>query len=560
MAQANSDVQQVQEELPPHTAIGQKVLPWQWRGLLVLLSSNWILAALIFFVALSFNLYQLGSPSLWFDEILSVERARQPLSVLLQIILNTQPNMALYYILLHFWLEFTALLGLNPVEFVVRFPSSIFAALSTVMVFLLGRRFLGMTAGIVAAGMYLLNVLQLVYAQQTRSYAMQLFLICIGWYALFSILTQTPHQKRWWAIFIVAMVLAIYTQLFSVLIWAAQVMTFVGLLFVPGSCRINTRKQLRSFIVSFVTIFVLITPMIYESRYGSKTGWLPIPHLEDLYHVFLTISASSKTYLLCLLIFCTMGLTVIVLASQPWSKRLLEKVSLFEDYQANPLSQPRQWFPITFALLCWLIVPIVLSYMISQGSVRLFSSRYLVTVVPPLVLMVGLSIVVLRWRRVQAGLTLALFFLALYYVPTYYRSAQIEDWNSTSQWLEQQYQANDGLVCYDNAQGCQVSIEYYLTAYPGAAHFTPDSPGSFSWVNYDLTNHLGNAEQAVDPAALAVFSAHHPRLFFIVGRISSDIAASHARAAQQWLDSHYSFITQIVTRTVTIRLYSTHWK
>jgi hypothetical protein len=54
------------------------------------------LAIILFIVALVLNLYSLGEPSLWFDEVLSVTRARQTLPVLLQIISNTQPNMALY--------------------------------------------------------------------------------------------------------------------------------------------------------------------------------------------------------------------------------------------------------------------------------------------------------------------------------------------------------------------------------------------------------------------------------------------------------------------------------
>ncbi len=159
---------------------------------------------------------------------------------------------------------------------------------------------------------------------------------------------------------------------------------------------------------------------------------------------------------------------------------------------------------------------------------------------------------------VQVVLALCLLLLTLHYVPLYYQNPQVEDWNTTVSWLEQHYQANDGLVCYDNAQGCQVSVEYYLTAYPSAAHFTADSPGSFPWVNYDLTNHLGNAEPAVDPKALAVFGAHHPRIFYITGRISSSGTAVQAQAAQHWLNTHYHFIARIVTHTVTMRLYATH--
>src|SRR5437588_11228601 len=115
-------------------------------------SNYWVLCILIGAVALGFNLFRLGSKSMWFDEILSVERARQSLPVLWQIIFSTQQNMALYYLLLHFWLSFTTLLGLHSSELVVRFPSAIFAALGSMMVFLLGRRFLGIIGSTIGAG------------------------------------------------------------------------------------------------------------------------------------------------------------------------------------------------------------------------------------------------------------------------------------------------------------------------------------------------------------------------------------------------------------------------
>src|SRR6266446_4535868 len=225
---------------------------------------DWLLCLAIGAIALAFNLYWLGGPSLWFDEILSVERARQSLPVLWHIIFSTQQNMALYYLLLHFWLSFTTLLGLHPTEFVVRFPSAIFAALGSMMVFMLGRRFMGIIGSTIAAGLYLLDVLQLVYAQEARSYSLQLLLICAGWYALFAALglgagpgslnTEeqaseiTVHgsaigQYRWWACYVVAMTLAIYAHLFSVLILFAQVLTMGILLALAGPWRGKARGR-----------------------------------------------------------------------------------------------------------------------------------------------------------------------------------------------------------------------------------------------------------------------------------------------------------------------------
>src|SRR5437870_13830312 len=127
------------------------VLLHQMQRITHLFSSTWLLCILIGVIALGFNLYRLGSPSIWYDEAFSVELARQPLPLLWHIIWGPEPNMELYYLFLHFWLVLTGFLGLHPTEFVVRFPSAIFAALSSVIVFLLGRRFLGITAGIVGA-------------------------------------------------------------------------------------------------------------------------------------------------------------------------------------------------------------------------------------------------------------------------------------------------------------------------------------------------------------------------------------------------------------------------
>src|SRR6266568_7370571 len=194
MTQASGDLRKVEEDQDYTDTREQATLLTRLHSMLLaacrfFASHYWILCLLIGGVALAFNLFRLGSKSMWFDEILSVERARQSLPVLWQIIFATQPNMALYYIFLHFWLILTSLLGLNPTEVVVRFPSAVFAALSSIVIFLLGRRFLGLIAGIVAAGIYLLNNLQLVYAQETRSYALQLLLLCIAWYALFAALT-----------------------------------------------------------------------------------------------------------------------------------------------------------------------------------------------------------------------------------------------------------------------------------------------------------------------------------------------------------------------------------
>ncbi|HYX48825.1 MAG TPA: glycosyltransferase family 39 protein, partial [Ktedonobacteraceae bacterium] len=521
-------------------------------------TSTWLLCFLVGVVALGLDLYRLGTPSIWFDEAFSVELARQPLPLLWHIIWGPEPNMELYYLFLHFWLGLVGFLGLHATEFVVRFPSAVFAALSSVMVFLLGRRFLGTTAGLVGAGLYILNSFQLTYAQQTRAYSLQLLLICIAWYALFTLLSQSSHYKRWWICYIAATTLAVYSHLFTLVLLLAQITAFVGLLTIPSMWRATARKQLPAFIVSLVVIGILSIPMLLVSLHGAKTGWLPIPHLRDIYNLFVGYSANSKFYMLVLFGFCALGLLVAALVYLPEGKQLLEQFALYNTGEDKRNARLQQYLPVACGLFCWVLVPVVFSYVVSQGSTRLFSTRYLVTILPALFLLVGLGVASLRWRVLQVGLTLALLLIALYYVPTYYKGAQIEDWNSTVHWLQQRYQPGDGLVCYDSdvEQGCQVSVEYYLHAYPSGAHFSGDSPGEFSWANFGPVNPRLGAETAVDPSALAAYASQHSHFFYIIGRTPNDAAATRAKAAQNWLDGHYRLLSRVVTSTVTISWYA----
>ena len=521
---------------------------------------HWITASILFIVALCFNLYRLGTPSIWYDEAFSVELARQPLPLLWHIIFGPEPNMELYYLFLHYWLNFTSFIGLHATESVVRFPSAIFSALSTLVVYAIGRRFLGTLVGTLGAVLYLLNDIQLTYAQQTRSYAMQLLLICIAYYALFAALDSEKRARRWWIIYIIAWALAVYAHLFSLLILLSQLIAVGGILLLANQWRDRARKQLMSLLISLSSIFLLIIPMLIESLHGSKTSWLPIPHWHDIYHLFDTISGYNEQYLSAFIAFCILGSLIIATAYFTQFLPIL-RYSLSTN---GPIDEIfilyRRFVPVIWSLFCWMVIPIGVSYVVSQGSLRLYSARYLVTIVPPLFLLVAFGISSLRLRIVQGYFATLLVLLALLAVPMYYKSAQVEDWNSTTHWLLQHYQPGDGLICYDNelTQGCQISVEYYLDAYPNGAHFTDDSPGAFSWQNYGPANPKSGPDAALDPQAIATYAKKYARFFYIVGRVPTDQAAARVQSTEHWLDKHYHFVDQIAKTTVTVRLYATH--
>jgi hypothetical protein len=172
------------------------------------------------------------------------------------------------------------------------------------------------------------------------------------------------------------------------------------------------------------------------------------------------------------------------------------------------------------------------------------------------VLLIAPGLSTLRRRAVQIVYGLCLLLPCLYSVPGYYAGAQVEDWRTGTQWLQQHYRPGDGLICYNNSQGCAVAIEYYLHAHPrGTAHFDADSPGYFPWLSYDTTNQPGDAARALDVNAIQAYAARHARLFFGIGRVSTD--DPQVQSIIRWLNANYHLLARKVTATLTLSLYAT---
>ncbi|GLV58650.1 hypothetical protein KDH_54800 [Dictyobacter sp. S3.2.2.5] len=512
----------------------------------------WLWCVLVVLFSFALNILYLGRPGIWFDEAFSVELARQPLPLLWHTIFGIEPNMELYYLLLHGWLRVTGWLGLAPVEWLVRLPSAVCAALSTGVIFLFARRYLGIIASTVGAVLFASNYLQLVYAQQTRAYALQLLLLCLSWLALLNAIHQETRQKRWWVLYVVTVVLAIYSHLFSAFVLFAQCIALVALFCVSANWRASIRQQAVLWIGSLVLIGLLSIPMFLVSLHGSKTGWLFVPHLTELLSLFTIISGSNPRYLVVLGLCIFLGLSLVGAGC------IMARNAHYRHWVVTESEQVQRFGWFAWIMLCWFVLPIVVSYVISQGSLRLFSTRYLVVVVPPFCLLAALGVAVWRRRVAQAIVSCVLIGVAFLVVPHYYQNAQVEDWNTAVHWLQARSQANDGLVCYDNTitQGCQVAVEYYLHAYPNGTHFSSDSPGLFSWEKFSNGEPQNDPALALQPAALSAFARQHPRFFLITGRIANQADAMHVKNTQHWLDQHYHLVGQIVTHTVTVRLYS----
>jgi hypothetical protein len=175
---------------------------------------------------------------------------------------------------------------------------------------------------------------------------------------------------------------------------------------------------------------------------------------------------------------------------------------------------------------------------------------------PAYLLLVAQGLALLRRPALRLGMGVLLVCLSIACLPTYYQSAQVEDWRTGTRWMQAHSRAGDGWICFDNAQGCALDIQYYLQTYPGGYLPTdPGSPGYFPWVTYDTTNRLGPFLEALDVRAIQTYGATHPGFFFCLGRASPRGQA--VQSTLNWLNAHYRLLAQEHTPTLTIYLYAT---
>ena len=484
---------------------------------------GWLIPSVVALVAAGLVFYRLDI-SLWYDETFSYGVSTQPWHTFLgHYLWGVEANMALYYGLLRAWLWLSGVFGLNPVEVIVRFPSAVFAVAATVVLYLLGKRLGGWVAGAIAAGLYATNFLQLIVAQNARSYSLQLFLLGLSWYCLLAAVDGGPHQRRWWPGYVVSSTLAVYAALFSGLVLVAQVLAIAIILVWPGPWQARVRGSLRWFVGSLILIGVLLIPIAVDAAiHGGPNDWILPAHLGDIRTFFLFISGNNIWYERLVIVT---GLLAGIMALIAWARpQLAARVT-----NARP-----EWFATVIALSCWLVVPIVLSFVLTRPglNLHLFFHRYLIVVVPPICLLVGLGVSALRWGAAQLALVVLLALVAIPQVPQYYKAARIQEFHEPTVWIQQRYQAGDGLIC-DPVVQCGIPMSYYLVAYPGPAHFDADSPGRFIWENTSWV--------PIDADRVLAYAAAHRRVFFIVAPIGNGTpAADEAKALESALGQRYT--------------------
>jgi mannosyltransferase len=392
--------------------------------------------------------WNLGDKSIWWDESVSIGLARADWSTLFQTITHGEANMGLYYFLLHFWVY------LGSGEFAVRSFSAVFAVLTIPVTAALGFRLFNTRVGLTAAVILAVNVLFVKYAQEARSYSLVLFLASLSTCLFVEALLRPAKWK--WALYILTGALTVYAHVFAALVPAAHA---ISLLFFR-------REALpwKALLIAGTAILVLISPIILSVLTGSAQNidWILQPGLMNL--VYLIANIAGGEYLLAAFMVC--GLIALLLA-----------------IRARSISwkSPRVW---RYAVLvCWLIVPIIIAFAVSQFK-PVFTTRYFIICCTPMALLAAIGISRLPGRWLAAASIVIILTLSSMNLKTWYFDAHKQDWREAAAYILSKAEKGDAIVFY--APYMSTPFSYYREK-NGFSSETPASVLYFSPATYTPT-------------------------------------------------------------------------
>ncbi len=172
------------------------------------------LAALCIFAFL-IRCVDLGKFGLWFDEANTILISRLDWAHIVEA-LRHDGNPPLYYLLMNLWMRCW---GTSPAT--VEGLSLAIGVASIPVVWFIASRTVDRQTGWITAGLLVMAPFHVFYSQQARMYTLLPLAYLLSLWTLYEALQETA-DKKWWAAYVSATVVAIYTHNFALLLFPAQ--------------------------------------------------------------------------------------------------------------------------------------------------------------------------------------------------------------------------------------------------------------------------------------------------------------------------------------------------
>jgi mannosyltransferase len=329
---------------------------------------------ILIITGVALRLYHLGYQSLWMDEAYSVWMSRDLHAPWFNQINDSCPP--LYYTFLHYWIFF-----FGKSEFSIRLPSAIFGGLLILAVFVVAKKLYDKTTALYAALLVAISPNHIYYSQEARMYTLLGLLSLISFFSLY--LGIKNNKRTHWACYIFSTFSCLYVHNYGVLLLMAELFFSVIILYNK-----RTSDVFKKFILSQICILLLFLPRIYVLFKQISLGmnpWITIPNFRHLYATFAHFSLLPwYTHIYWRDLFTRiprLSPMLILIIPALWIFAFLFFFGLYKSFKKN-----------SYFLPIYIIVPITLSFLISQALPISEPGRYDMLVYPAFCLIVAVGI------------------------------------------------------------------------------------------------------------------------------------------------------------------------
>ncbi len=436
-----------------------------------ILLKSWLPLVGLLLLATVLRLYQLGTESLWIDEMLSIGDAQNPEKLLAFPYIRP-----FYFFLLAGWMK----LGTSDVW--LRALSVILGIASVFLTHELGRRLVGIGTGRIAALLMAASPLFINHSQEIRMYTLVSFLSLGGTLALAHALERpTLKSLGWWTAARTALLLTNvntvlivlpdllivcwkYRQKIQTLLAFGVGFTITGLFFLPPFWALTIGGVSQEFMEKQVGDYSKPGLLQLVGMITQMVVYWPLRYLLESNQISLGKGDLNDASLLSQL-FATEGLTLLYYAGI--TALLCGLLGLaFIAVLTKHRSEQLVW------LTAWAFIPAIATFILSYLQSSIWFPRYLMFIAPYfLILVAGGFMVIWNWRKPVALAIMVAYVIAVSgglkdYYTTFYRN----DWQGVAQYIEENEQPEDVIVYYSIQRFFDQSLSRY---YQGISPFYP---------------------------------------------------------------------------------------
>ena len=303
--------------------------------------------------------------SLWGDEAFSAILAQKPLwEIVTTLVRDTSPPG--YYFVEHFWLQ---VFGTS--EVAIRSLSFVLFLITVFFVYKIGALVWDKKTGIVAAMLTFLNPFLFIYAFEGRMYMIMTAGVTASMYFFLT---------RNWVFYIIATTIALYSHHFAIFAVFVQGLWFLKELAI-GNWKLVI-PMLKAFLVIALAYLPWVYPLYSQTRMVGAGFWLGKPSLRDAWELIRKFLTEASPHKLATPILYLFWVTL-----------------LFRRWERNK--------EMTLFFLAWFLIPIALTYLISQQFQSIFFDRYMLYTIPGAMLVLASN----RRRISEALLVFAVILL-----------------------------------------------------------------------------------------------------------------------------------------------------